>query len=88
MAASEVEDALREYATAAALAPEILELPFWQAVTLASAGREAEAMPIFAAAFAREPQWAVLLPRLPAAGLLPEDPALIERILSRAPPAR
>ena len=88
MAASEVEDALREYASAAALAPEILELPFWQAVTLASAGREAEAMPIFAAVFAREPQWAVLLPRLPAAGLLPGDPALIERILSRAPPAR
>ncbi len=85
MAGGEVEDALRQYASAAGLAPEILELPFWQAVTLASAGREAEAMPIFAAVFAREPQWAALLPRLPAAGLLPEDPALIERILSRAP---
>lgn len=84
MAGGEVEDALREYASAAGLAPEILELPFWQAVTLASAGREAEAMPIFAAVFAREPQWAALLPRLPAAGLLPDDPALIERILSRA----
>ena len=84
MAGGEVEDALRQYASAAGLAPEILELPFWQAVTLASAGREAEAMPIFAAVFAREPQWAALLPRLPAAGLLPEDPALIERILSRA----
>lgn len=85
MAGGAVDDALRQYASAAELAPEILELPFWQAVTLASAGREAEAMPIFAAVFAREPQWAALLPRLPAAGLLPEDPALIERILSRAP---
>lgn len=85
MASSEVAEALREYARAAELAPEILELPFWQAVTLASAGREAEAMPIFAAVFAREPQWAGLLPRLPAAGLLPDDQALIGRILAQAP---
>src|SRR4030095_8225061 len=40
------EEALEEY-KAANLAPEILELPFWHAVTLASIGREAEAMPIF-----------------------------------------
>jgi len=85
MASNAVDDALQQYARAAGLAPEVLELPFWQAVTLASIGREAEAMPIFASVLAKEPQWAELLVRLPAARLLPDDPALMARILAQAP---
>ena len=80
MTEKKVEEALEEYKAAAKLAPEILELPFWHAVTLASIGREAEAAPIFKAVFAKEPIWADLVPRLPAAGLFPNDQALIERI--------
>jgi uncharacterized Ntn-hydrolase superfamily protein len=80
MTEKKVEEALEEYKAAARLAPEILELPFWHAVTLASIGRETEAAPIFKAVFAKEPVWADLLPRLPAAGLFPNDRALIERI--------
>jgi uncharacterized Ntn-hydrolase superfamily protein len=80
MTEKKVEEALEEYKAAAKLAPEILELPFWHAVTLASIGRESEAAPIFKAVFAKEPVWADLVPRLPAAGLFPNDPALIERI--------
>ena len=80
MTEKKVDQALREYAAASKLAPEIVELPFWHAVTLASIGREAEAAPIFKAVFAKEPVWADLLTRLPAAGLFPNDPALMERI--------
>jgi uncharacterized Ntn-hydrolase superfamily protein len=80
MTQKKVDEALVEYRAASTLAPEILELPFWHAVTLASIGREAEAMPIFKEVFAKEPVWADLLPRLPAAGLFPNDPALIARI--------
>jgi uncharacterized Ntn-hydrolase superfamily protein len=80
MTEKKIDAALAEYKAAAALAPEILELPFWQAVTLASIGREAEALPLFKQVFSREPIWADLLPRLPAAGLFPDDPALIDRI--------
>jgi uncharacterized Ntn-hydrolase superfamily protein len=80
MTEKKVEAALEEYKAASVLAPEILELPFWHAVTLASIGREAEAAPIFKQVFAKEPIWADLLPRLPAAGLFPNDSALIERI--------
>jgi uncharacterized Ntn-hydrolase superfamily protein len=80
MTEKKVDQALEEYHAASKLAPEILELPFWHAVTLASIGREAEAAPIFEAVFAKEPVWADLLPRLPAAGLFPNDPALIARI--------
>jgi len=80
MTEKNVEGALDEYKAAARLAPEIVELPFWHAVTLASIGREHEAAPIFKAVFAKEPVWADLLTRLPAAGLFPDDKALIERI--------
>jgi uncharacterized Ntn-hydrolase superfamily protein len=81
MTEKKTDAALVEYKAASALAPEVLELPFWHAVTLASIGREEEAMPIFKQVFAKEPAWAELLPRLPAAGLFPSDPALMQRIL-------
>jgi uncharacterized Ntn-hydrolase superfamily protein len=80
MTEKKVDKALEEYKSASRLAPEILELPFWHAVTLASIGREADAAPIFRAVFAKEPIWADLLTRLPAAGLFPDDAALIGRI--------
>ncbi len=80
MTEKKVDAALEEYKAASRLAPEILELPFWHAVTLASIGREAEAAPIFTAVFAKEPIWADLLTRLPAAGLFPDDAALVARI--------
>lgn len=80
MGEKKVDQALKEYAAASKLAPQILELPFWHAVTLASIGREAEAAPIFKAVFAKEPLWAELLARLPVAGLFPNDAALIGRI--------
>ncbi len=80
----QVDRALKEYA-AAALAPEILELPFWQAITLVSVGREAEATPILKRVLAKEPWWADSIPRLPAAQQLPDDPALIRRLVALRP---
>jgi uncharacterized Ntn-hydrolase superfamily protein len=87
MTEKKFDDALREYQAGSQLAPEVLELAFMHAVTLASIGREAEAAPIFSAVFAKEPQWVELLGRLPAAGLFPDDAALLSRIraLARRP---
>jgi uncharacterized Ntn-hydrolase superfamily protein len=85
MTEQKVELALKEYEAASRLAPEVAELPFWHAVTLASIGREADAAAIFKSVFAKEPAWAQLLERLPAAGLFPKDPALIKRIQSLSP---
>jgi len=81
MSEQKVDEALKEYAAAAQIAPEIVELPFWHAITLASIGRGDEAAPIFKAVFAKEPAWADVVPRLPAAGLLPDDKTLIDRIV-------
>jgi uncharacterized Ntn-hydrolase superfamily protein len=85
MTEQKVDLALKEYEAASRLAPGIVELPFWHAVTLASIGRVDEALPIFKAVFAKEPVWAELLERLPPAGLFPNDRALIERIKAQSP---
>jgi uncharacterized Ntn-hydrolase superfamily protein len=87
VAEQRLEEAMIEYAAAARLAPDVIELPFWHAVTLASIGRVEESLPIFRRVFAAEPVWATLTPRLVPSQLLPDDPALIERILSVAPAA-
>ncbi len=73
------------YGSAEKIAPEIIELPFWHAVTLASQGRIDDALPIFQRVFAAEPRWIALVPRLSASGLLPADTAVTGRILSVAP---
>ena len=85
MATDDMAGALEQYATAAGLYPENQEIRYWQAVTLAGAGRLDEALPIFAAVFAAEPRWHTLTPRLVPAGLLPDDPAALERILAASP---
>ncbi len=85
MATGDVAAATRHYTEAAELAPDIVELPFWQAVTLFTEGREEEALPIFRRVFAAEPRWAELVRRLPGVGLLPEDPEALKRILAVAP---
>jgi len=84
LGAGEVDGALHEYRAAAEIAPENEELPFWHAVTLADLGRVDEALPIFRDVFTRNADWAVLLPRLPKAGLLRDDPEMMRRILALA----
>jgi uncharacterized Ntn-hydrolase superfamily protein len=71
----------REYRAAATLVPEEPELPFWHAVALAAAGRVDEALPLLGPVLAADPRWRTLLARLPAAGVLPDDPALLARLL-------
>ena len=83
------EAALREYSAAAALAASTPGVPpsrqaemiYWHAVALVSMNRVDEALPLFANAFRIEPGWRELTPRLRAAGLLPDDAALIDRIV-------
>ena len=73
--------AVEAYGAAAALQPESAEVRYWQAITLVGAGRLEEALPILHEVFASEPRWRELTRRLPAAGLLPEDPSLLATIL-------
>ena len=86
MEKGDFETANREYAAAGQHAPGIVEIPFWQVVTLATNGQLDQALPIFRAVFAREPRWVTVVPRLIGAGLLPDDADLLARIRAQASP--
>jgi uncharacterized Ntn-hydrolase superfamily protein len=74
--------ALRAYAAAEALVPDSAEMAYWHAVALVNMGRVDESLPLFAKAYRLHPKWRDLTPRLPKAGLLPDDPKLIARIVA------
>ena len=80
--------AMREYGAAEKLLPEQMEVVFWHAVTLVTGGRVEQALPLFKKIFAREPKWAELVDRLPAAGLLPADEKLLAQIKLQLASAR
>ena len=79
--AGDIDAAVEEYRKAEALLPGESEPLFWHAVTLASVGRVEESLPLFAQAYELRPEWRELVPRLPAAGLLPDDEELVRRIV-------
>lgn len=85
MTNNQVDAAMQEYTKAMELAPDNIEMTFWPAVTLSTIGRIDEALPLFKKVFERDRRWAELVTRLPKSGLLPDDKALIEKILSVAP---
>jgi uncharacterized Ntn-hydrolase superfamily protein len=76
----DAEGALREYAAAERLAPQSDEMVFWHAVSLVGLGKVQDALPLFARAYAANPNWRTLVQRLPASGLLPDDPKLIQKL--------
>ncbi len=78
----DVEGALEAYRSAAEIAPSMDELPFWHAVTLTDLDRLEEALPIFQEVFWINSNWAVLLTRLPPAGMMKENPQALKRILA------
>lgn len=80
----QTEKAMDAYRAAAAMQPQIEELPFWHAVTLADSGQLDEALPLFKEVFTKNRNWATLVQRLPQSGLLRDDPEMMRRILEQA----
>jgi uncharacterized Ntn-hydrolase superfamily protein len=83
---NDIDGAAREYGAAEELVPGNAEMLFWHAITLAGAGRVDEAKPLLARAYGIDRNWRELVGRLPKAGLLPDDPALV-RTLTEVRPA-
>ena len=81
-------EALVAYEQAAKLAPEIVELQFWAAVSMYTNDRKPEAMKLFRQVFAREPVWADLIPRLSRVGLFPADPKAVDEVVKLRPRGR
>ena len=88
VAKNQTDDAMKQYSAAAALAPDVTELLYWQAVSLFNAGKETEALALFGRVFKEDRNWAVLTPRLVTPGLLKADEAGLARIAAVAPPAK
>jgi len=82
------DDALKHYSAAEAMYPDNDEFVFWHAVALVTMDRVDESLPVFAKAFRLNPSYLVLVERLPAIGLLPKDPALLEKIRAEGPRPR
>ncbi len=85
IAANQPDSALAAYAEAARLAPDVVELRFWAAVSMYTTGHEAEARETFRGVFAAEPRWADLVPRLARVGMFPDDPAKIDDVVRLRP---
>ncbi len=82
---NDIPKAVAAYDAAIAFLPDSAtngEAVFWTGISLAAAGKEAEAAPYLLRAYAVHPKWAELVPRLPAAGLLPADSALVRRLVA------
>lgn len=73
MTVNDIASAVERYDAAMERVPDNVEMVYWTAITLAGAGRVDEALPLFEQAFAADPRWAVLTPRLPVSGLLPAE---------------
>lgn len=82
---NDVDAALREYGAAEALFPDNLEMKFWHAVALVNIGKVDQSLPLFKEIFAKDTNWATLVPRLPASGTLTADEATLKKIISVAP---
>jgi uncharacterized Ntn-hydrolase superfamily protein len=80
------EEAMRHYEEAMKLAPDVVELQFWAAVSMYTNGREKEALPLFHQVFAKEARWVPLVPRLSPAGLFPKDEKKIAEVQAQATP--
>jgi uncharacterized Ntn-hydrolase superfamily protein len=78
---SALEDALADLEAAQAVVGDNREPTFWQGVLLAKAGRADEARDRVRRARETNDQWPAFLRRLPASGLLPDDEALIARLI-------
>ena len=83
-----IEDAMKAYTKAMEMYPDNAEMIFWPAVTLAATGNLEKSLPLFQKVFSMDENWIILLPRLPKVGQLPDDEALIQKILSKAPKKR
>jgi uncharacterized Ntn-hydrolase superfamily protein len=82
---NKIEEAMKAYTKAMEMYPDNAEMVFWPAVTLAATGNVEKSLPLFKKVFAMDENWAILLPRLAKVGQLPDDTALIQKILSVAP---
>lgn len=88
IAEQKTAEAMQAYEASVKLAPEVVELQFWSALTMYTNGREAEGLKLFREVFSHERFWADLIPRLAKVGLFPDDPKKIDEVQRQRPHSR
>ncbi len=83
LAEQKFDQAAEAYRQASELAPGNLEITFWHAATLVTINEVERSLPVFKDVFAQDESWRQVVPRLVPAGLLPDDPAIIEMIMAQ-----
>lgn len=79
-------EAAKAYDEGAKLAPDVVELQFWAAITMYQNDRKPEALALFKKVFAREARWVPLVERLSRLGppLFPNDPKAVAEVQAQA----
>ncbi len=77
-------EAAKAYDEAMKLAPDVVELQFWAALTMYTNDRKPEALALFRKVFAREARWVPLIERLSRVGLFPSDPKAVAEVQAQA----
>jgi uncharacterized Ntn-hydrolase superfamily protein len=81
---NDMPKAVQAYGAATSLLPDAAtngEAVFWTGISLVGAKRVDDALPYLRRAHAADARWAELVNRLPEVGLLPNDPALVRRLV-------
>jgi uncharacterized Ntn-hydrolase superfamily protein len=76
-----LDEAGHAYAKAAELSPGNMEIIYWHAVTLVTAGEVERSLPLFKQCFEANEGWRTLIKRLVTAEILPDDKKVIEKII-------
>ncbi len=84
ISAKQPDEALRMYTKAMEMAPDVVELQFWAAVSVYTNGDETKGLALFRQVFAKEARWVALVPRLAKAGLFPDDAKKIAAVQAQA----
>ncbi len=82
---NDMPKAVQAYGAATSLLPDAAtngEAVFWTGISLVSARRVDDALPYLRRAYAADARWAELATRLPEVGLLPNDSALVRRLVT------
>ena len=81
----QVDQAMAAYQAAGQAVPDAAtngEAAFWIGITLANGESPDQAIPYLRRAYAQDPRWAELVSRLPASKLLPDDPKLVDKLVT------
>src|SRR6185436_10827563 len=80
---NDMTSAVKEYGAAEKMFPENVEMKFWHAVTLVNKNKTDDALPLFKEVFAKDANWATLIPRLRKSEQLSCNDETEKKILSQ-----